>query len=114
MCPVLDDERLQRLMSAGSIKNLCTDKEQLLGNHMKALVYAKMFQINEAEIKRPIPASAVQFSQALLMDINKLVDDQITEVIPGLVIVIWTLLGRVLFTYLFQLVEMHTDRAALK
>ena len=104
MYPVVDNKDLEAKMSPGFIRGLCIGKEPLLRNHMKALVYAKMFQINESDIKGPIPIDAITFAQAILQSV---VDNRSTIANPGLVFGIWMLVGRVVLTYLFRLV--YTD-----
>ena len=97
-----DNDRLLVVMRRGFIRSLCMEKEPLLRNHMKVLMYARMFQINE--MQGVVPDAAIQFAHAALYNV---VQDRKTANNPGLVFVLWTLLGRAVFTYLFRLVELH-------
>ena len=97
-----DNDRLLAVMRAGFIRSLCTDKEPLLRNHVKVLMYARMFQINE--IRGTVPDAAVQFAHAALYNV---VQYRKTANNSEIVFVLWTLLGRAVFTYLFRLVELH-------
>ena len=104
MYPVSDNDELKSKMKTGFVRPFCTDEAPLLRNHMKALTYAKMFEMNESDLKGPIPIDAITFAQATLQSAVK---DKSTIQNLGLVFVIWTLVGRAVLTYLFQLV--HTD-----
>ena len=89
-------------MRPGFLRSLCTDENPTLRNHMKVLMYAKMFQMNA--IQEAVPRAAVQFAQAALEHVVRVPQ---TANDSGLVFVLWTLLGRTVITYLFRLVEMH-------
>ena len=97
-----DNDELFRLMRPGFIRSLCTDANPILRNHMKVLMYAKMFQMNA--IQEAVPRAAVQFAQAALEHVVRVPQ---TANDSGLVFVLWTLLGRTVITYLFRLVEIQ-------
>ena len=99
---VAGDIALQSMMSPGLIRDLCMGQEPVLRHHMKALVYAKMFEMNEKQLERPIPIEAITFSQAILHTVVKHPE---TAEQPGFVFAVWNLLGRALFSYLFRLLE---------
>ena len=89
-------------MKRGDSRDLCSRPILLLQNHMKALVYAKIFDSYKTEKQKRIPVEAVRFSQAILKRVVQ--SKQILETYRALAFVIWTLVGRTLLTYLFQLV----------
>ena len=66
-------------------------------------MYAKMLQVNGDKKFVHIHSEAVHFSKDFLDVVNKSLDDPITESIPVLNFMLWILLGRALFTQLFQL-----------
>ena len=101
MYPVLDNQRIQRLMRPGLLKKLCTEtKEPLLRNQMKALVYVLMFTFN-ADKRGAISVDSITRSQNILEQIPP---DWTPTKGQDLSFVIWILVGRAMFTYLFQLV----------